>query len=75
MKLYKRQHLRKMVKLNTLARLCEIQPSYLSKVIHEHVKPSQELAEKLAEKSNLLIGSTDYFEPADFIAARFKDKQ
>jgi hypothetical protein len=72
MKLYKRQHLRQMVKLNTLARLCEIQPGYLSRVIHEHVKPSQELAEKLAMNSNLLIGSKDYFEPADFIAARFR---
>ena len=67
MKKYKQQSLKEMVKLNVLARLCEIQPSYLSKIINNHVNPSQDLAERLAVAANILCGSADYFTAADFM--------
>ena len=74
MKQYKRQSLREMVKLNVLARLCEIQPSYLSKIINNHVNPSHDLAERLAVAANILCGSTDYFTAADFITTPRRGK-
>jgi len=74
MKKYKQQSLKEMVKLNVLARLCEIQPSYLSKIINNHVKPSQDLAERLAVAANILCGSADYFTAADFLTAPRRGK-
>lgn len=74
MKKYKQQSLKEMVKLNVLARLCEIQPSYLSKIINNHVNPSQDLAERLAVAANILCGSADYFTATDFITASKRGK-
>ena len=71
----KRAVLKKSVKLNALAGLCKITPDHLSRIIHNHVKPSQDLAERLAVSANILCGSVDYFTAADFIPTRFREKQ
>ncbi len=70
MKVYKRQYLKKTVKLSLLAERAGITLSYLSKVINNHVMPSDELAASLAEQANILSFQTDYFEPSDFIPKR-----
>jgi len=70
MKVYKRQYLKKTVKLSLLAERTGITLSYLSKVINNHVMPSDELATSLAEQANILSFQTDYFEPSDFIPKR-----
>jgi len=71
----KRTVLKKSVKLNALAGLCKITPDHLSRIIHNHVKPSQDLADRLAVSANILCGAVDYFSADDFIPTRFKDKQ
>lgn len=70
MKVYKRQYLKKAVKLSLLAERTGITLSYLSKVINNHVMPSDELAASLAEQANILSFQTDYFTPSDFIPKR-----
>ena len=70
MKVYKRQYLKKTVKLSLLAERTGITLSYLSKVINNHVMPSDELATSLAEQANILSFQTDYFTPSDFIPKR-----
>lgn len=70
----KRNQLKRLTKLNLLASLCEISPVTLSKIIHNHLKPSDDLAQRLADNANKLCASDDYFQPGDFIANRFKNK-
>lgn len=70
----KRNHLKRMIKLNVLASLCEISPMTLSRIINNHIKPSDDLAQRLADNANKLCASDDYFQPGDFIANRFKNK-
>lgn len=67
MKVYKRRFLKKHVKLSLLAERTGITLSYLSRVINNHLVPSNELAASLAEHANILSFQTDYFTPSDFI--------
>ena len=67
MKVYKRQFLKKNVKLSLLAERTGITLSYLSRIINNHLVPSDELAASLAEHANILSFQTDYFTPSDFI--------
>ena len=70
MKVYKRQFLKKNVKLTLLAERAGIHPVYLSQIINNHLVPSNELAASLAEQANILSFQTDYFTPSDFIPKR-----
>ena len=67
MKVYKRQFLKKNVKLSLLAERTGITLSYLSRIINNHLVPSNDLAASLAEQANILSFQTDYFTPSDFI--------
>ena len=63
----KRNYLKRMVKLYILADQCGIRPQTLSRIINNHIKPSEELAQKLADTANKLCFTEDYFEARDFI--------
>ena len=63
----KRNYLKRSLKLNLLAARCEISPMTLSRIINNHIKPSDELAQRLADTANQLCFSEDYFEARDFI--------
>jgi transcriptional regulator with XRE-family HTH domain len=63
----KRIHLKRSVKLNLLASRCDISPMTLSRIINNHIKPSDDLARRLAETANQLCFSEDYFKAEDFI--------
>lgn len=52
--------LKKNVKMKGLASLAQISPIYLSNVLHGREKPSQELAQKLADLSNTLSFSNSF---------------
>ena len=67
MKVYKRQFLKKHVKLSLLAERTGITLGYLSRIINNHLVPSDELAQSLAEQANVLSFQTDYFTAKDFI--------
>ena len=67
MKVYKRQFLKKNVKLSLLAERTGITLSYLSRIINNHLVPSNDLAASLAKQANILSFQTDYFTPSDFI--------
>ena len=67
MKVYKRQFLKKNVKLSLLAERTGITLSYLSRIINNHLVPSDDLAASLAEQAKILSFQTDYFTPSDFI--------
>ena len=67
MKVYKRQFLKKHVKLSLLAKRSGITLSYLSRIINNHIVPSNELAQTLAEQANVLSFQEGYFTAADFI--------
>ena len=67
MKVYKRQFLKKHVKLSLLAERTGITLSYLSRIINNHIIPSDDLASSLAEHANILSFQNDYFTPSDFI--------
>lgn len=71
----KRTELKRMTKITTLAELCNISPITLSRIINNHIKPSQELAHRLAENANKLCLTEDYFKPEDFIPQSIKDEQ
>lgn len=73
MKENKRNYLKKSLKLNLLAAYCGISPITLSRIIHNHSKPSQALAEKLAEGANKLCIADDYFKPEDFIPRHLRN--
>ena len=70
MKVYKRQFLKKHVKLSLLAERAGITLCHLSRVINNHLVPSDDLAATLAEHANILSFQTDYFTPSDFIPKR-----
>jgi transcriptional regulator with XRE-family HTH domain len=67
MKVYKRKFLKDNVRLNVLAKRSGITPVYLSKIINNHIVPSNELAQTLAEQANVLSFQEGYFTAADFI--------
>jgi transcriptional regulator with XRE-family HTH domain len=67
MKVYKRQFLKKNVKLSLLAERTGITLSYLSRIINNHLVPSDDLAICLAEQANVLSFQDGYFTPSDFI--------
>ena len=69
----KRNHLKRRVKLNLLAAYCDISPITLSRIINNHIKPSQRLAEKLAEGANKMCLTEDYFKPIDFIPRHLRN--
>ena len=48
MKVYKRQFLKKNVKLSLLAERAGIHPVYLSQIINNHLVPSDDLAASLS---------------------------
>jgi len=62
----KRKKLKKAIKLTVLAEQAGTDSQYLSKIIHNHVKPSLELATKLAALANIMTLSNTY-EPKDFM--------
>jgi len=64
---YKRSYLKKAVRLTLLATHCGITLNTLSRIIHNHLKPSDDLAQRLAETANKLSFSEDYFKAEDFI--------
>jgi len=66
MNVNKRSHLKKMAKLNILAAECGISPMTLSRIINNRIKPSYDLARRLANKANELT-SSNYFNAQDFI--------
>jgi transcriptional regulator with XRE-family HTH domain len=70
---YKRNHLKKMCKLSLLASQCDISPMTLSRIINNHIKPSQELAQKLADTANKLCLAEDYFKAEDFIPKHLRN--
>jgi transcriptional regulator with XRE-family HTH domain len=67
MKVYKRRFLKKNVKLSLLAERTGITLSYLSRIINNHLVPSDDLARCLAEQANVLSFQEGYFTAADFI--------
>jgi len=73
MNVNKRTLLKRSVKLNLLAAYCEISPMTLSRIINNHIKPSQRLAEKLAEGANKMCLTEDYFKPIDFIPRHLRN--
>tara|TARA_R100000773_G_scaffold17135_1_gene15631 strand:- start:209 stop:409 length:201 start_codon:yes stop_codon:yes gene_type:complete len=62
----KRKKLKKSVKLTVLAEQAGTSHVYLSKIIHNHAKPSLELADKLAKLANQMT-FTDSFKAKDFL--------
>ena len=73
MNVNKRNVLKRSVKLNLLAAYCDISPMTLSRIINNHSKPSQRLAEKLAEGANKMCLKEDYFKPIDFIPRHLRN--
>jgi len=69
----KRNHLKRMLKLNLLAAQCEISPETLLRIINNHIKPSDELAQKLADTANKLCFTEDYFKAEDFIPKHLRN--
>ena len=62
----KRKKLKRSVKLTVLAEQAGTNHVYLSKIIHNHAKPSLELANKLAKLANQMT-LTDSFTAQDFL--------
>ena len=62
----KRRKLKQSVKISALANQAGTECSYVSKIINNHVKPSLELAIKLAEVANQMTFSKTY-KPKDFL--------
>jgi len=62
----KRRKLKESIKLSVLAKQAGTSQVYLSKIINNHVKPSLELATKLAELANQMTFSKT-FKPKDFL--------
>ena len=65
MKRHLRLELKKNIKLKLLAEKAGITQVYLSQIINNRIKPSQDLASKLAKLSNQMM-FTDKFKPEDF---------
>jgi|TARA_R100000479_G_C6318998_1_gene176988 transcriptional regulator with XRE-family HTH domain len=66
MKRHLRLELKKNIKLKLLAEKAGITQVYLSQIINNRIKPSQDLASKLAKLSNQMM-FTDKFKPEDFL--------
>lgn len=63
---HKRNTLKNLIKLKTLARLAGIDNTYLSSIINNNKKPSVRLAQSLAHHANTLVNS-EFFTTQDFL--------
>ena len=63
---HKRNTLKELIKIKTLATLAGIAPNYLSNIINNKQNCSDRLAQQLALHANTLVGS-EFFTAQDFL--------